>query len=158
MQDFAAQPDPPTHRLFWQSKPFGQAAVQLIEPPHPSPTVPPQYWPPAGLHVAFVHDCPPTHKWLWHDHPSGHGLSQVSVPPQPSPMLPPQYLPPAGLQVRAVQAPLGTHWLFTQDCPLSQVAQSREWPQPSPTVPQYLPRPVPQASGVQLAPPTQVWL
>jgi hypothetical protein len=34
--------------------PAGQAAVQSIEPPHPSPRLVPQYWPPAGLQLSFV--------------------------------------------------------------------------------------------------------
>ena len=36
--------------------------------------------------------------------------------------------------------------------------QSTERPHPSPTVPQYLPMPVPQLTGVQPAPPTHTLL
>ena len=129
-----------------------------MDPPQLSPMLPPQYCPPTGLHVARAHDVPPTHKWFAQDHPSGHAAVQVSVPPQPSPRLPPQYCPPGELQVCAVQVPDGMHWLLTQLWPLSQVPQSTERPQPSPTLPQYLPRPVPQLMGVQPAPPTQTLL
>jgi len=99
----------PTHRWFSQTKPLAHGAVQLMAPPQASPRVPPQYWPPVGLHVFLLHVEPPMHKWLVHDQPSGQALLQVRVPPQPSPSPPPQYCPPVGLHVSAVQPEAGTH-------------------------------------------------
>ena len=56
-----------------------------------------------------------------------------------------------------VQPEAGTHWVPLQISPLVHVPQSRLPPQPSPTVPQYLPAPLPHAMGVQLGPPLHRW-
>ncbi len=87
--------------------------------------------------------------------PFAHAAGQLSVPPQPSPTSP-QYCctPLALLQVVFGQSGPPTHTLLLQTHPLpaaeQSVPQSSEWPQLSPTVPQYWP-PLAnlQANGVQ---------
>jgi hypothetical protein len=58
------------------------------------------------------------------------------------------------LQVRGAQL-AGTHWLFLQISLAMHAPHSLLPPQPLPMVPQYLPAPVPHATGGHEAPPLQ---
>jgi hypothetical protein len=46
---------PPLHRWSWQVHPAVVQSPQVIVPPQPSPSTPPQYCPPVGLQVAATH-------------------------------------------------------------------------------------------------------
>lgn len=150
------QPPAGMHWLFTQVCPASQAP-QSSDLPQASPTLP-QYLPRPVPQVVLVHDDPPTQMLFWHDQPVGQAALQFMEPPQPSPNVPPQYWPPVGLHVSAVQPEAGTHWLPLQISPAMHPPQLRLPPQPSPIAPQYLRDPTPQLAGVQLGPPTHIWL
>jgi hypothetical protein len=80
----------PIHWWSSQIHPLEQSP-QVMVPPHPLPSAPPQYWPPEGLQDSAVQPAVDTHWLFWHVSSAAHP-PHVRTPPQPSPMLP-QYLP-----------------------------------------------------------------
>src|ERR1039457_3686401 len=96
--------EPVSQRAIWQMRPAlqtqtllvhvvpaGHGAVQVMELPQPSPTVPPQYWPPAAvLHVSGTQLVSPLHgpvvvSRTW---PAAQSAPQTRLPPQPLPTVP----------------------------------------------------------------------
>jgi hypothetical protein len=96
--------EPASQRAIWQTRPplhvqtllvhvvpAGHASVQGMEPPQPSPTVPPQYWPPVdGLQVSLAQLVSPLHRPLLVSHtlPVPQLVEQSMLPPQLFPILP----------------------------------------------------------------------
>jgi hypothetical protein len=77
--------------------------LQSSAPPQPSPTWPPQYWPPLGVQVSFVQAA--GMHWLFLQTSPAMQVPQSLLPPQLSPMVP-QYLPaPAPQATRTHEAP-----------------------------------------------------
>jgi hypothetical protein len=83
--------------------------------------------------------------WFAHVPEPGHIAGHFNVPPQPSPMSP-QYCPPSGVVQEIFLhegPPVQIPWVASQVQPGPALAQSspqeRTPPQPSPTMPQYLP-------------------
>jgi hypothetical protein len=114
----------------------------------------------ALLQVALAQSAPPTHAFLLpHTQPLPAAEQSVAHPsewPHPSPMVPQYWPPEVGLQVSGVQPAVGPalHKPSWQIQPAFKqvVPQSRELPQPSPTIPQYWsPLAVVQVSGAQPA-------
>jgi hypothetical protein len=139
---------PPTHWWLLQIQLFGQGASQASFPPQPSPTSPPQYWPPVLAHASGVHVPVGTHCLLLQTSPSMQP-AQSRLPPQPSPMLP-QYLRDPTPQELRMQWASPTHRWFWQPQPLGQSPHVIAAPQPLPrSPPQYWPPVGVQVSAVQ---------
>lgn len=80
-----------TQTLPWHVVFAGQAPLQVMELPQPSPIVPPQYWPPLeSVQVSALQLASPLHTPLTvsQTSPVPQLVLQLRLPPQPSPIWP----------------------------------------------------------------------